>query len=489
MQLKLRLTKRIQSLSRFAGGAAPLSNGATFGVLMGQQIEKESSGAGTEASANSALLAEVNALSMEIIDLYHDQIFSENGITTPTAVCRAFSDILARHWQLCCMAIYLSDEQDHLKEIAVCGDHYLDEAGVSRVGAAFAAALESNGGELQVWLDEEQGEQSQQTECHRVLAEVGVRACVAVPIYAHGALAGAVIVMTSFPERLRGALTGLRYIAAPIMVAVGNARRTAAMGEQHERIAHLIAESEARRRELEEANRELRRVAQYRSLFLARMSHELRTPLTSILGFSEILIDHESLTSSQRRFCEKIQSSGLQLQASLNQLVDLSRLEAGQTELFLHEFSLREALKDSGHAVARLAQKRGVNIVCESEADIQTIVSDEGKLRQVFYNFMAHAISRTPEQGSVRIGVERDSPTHFCVRIEDEGETVEDLQRIFEPINIEAPTETATSMNELGLAIARRLIDVLGGRVELESRPPRGLRVLIELPIRPTNED
>jgi signal transduction histidine kinase len=269
------------------------------------------------------------------------------------------------------------------------------------------------------------------------------------------------------------------------MIAVGNARRATALREQHERIAHLIAESEARRQELEEANRELRRVAQYRSLFLARMSHELRTPLTSILGFSEILIDHESLTSSQRRFCEKIQSSGQQLQASLNQLVDLSRLESGQTELFLHEFSLREALRDSGQAVARLAKKREVKIVCDAEADIQTIVSDEGKLRQVFYNFLAHAISRTPEHGAVHVSLEKISPTHFCVRIEDEGETVEDLTRIFEPINIEAPTETASNMNELGLAIARRLIDVLGGHVELDSRPPRGLRVLIQLPIRP----
>src|SRR3982750_4919088 len=112
-----------------------------------------------------------------------------------------------------------------------------------------------------------------------------------------------------------------------------NERVTAATEESsHQRVELLIDELRKRTAELEEANRELRRVAQYRSLFLARMSHELRTPLTSILGFSEILLDHEKLTGSQRRFCEKIQSSGQQLQSSLNQLVDLSRLEAGQTE-------------------------------------------------------------------------------------------------------------------------------------------------------------
>ena len=103
----------------------------------------------------------------------------------------------------------------------------------------------------------------------------------------------------------------------------------------HERVEQLIDELRKRTSELEQANRELRRVSHYRSLFLARMSHELRTPLTSILGFSEILLDHEQLTETQRRFCQKVQDSGFQLQASLNQLVALSRIEAGETEVFL----------------------------------------------------------------------------------------------------------------------------------------------------------
>lgn len=454
--------------------------GCKSGVLMMQQTKDN---LGT-LEAQAALLAQVNALAVEIVDLYYDQIFAENGISTPSDVCKAFSDILSHHWNLCCMVIYMRDLQaGSLKEIAVCADENLSEEEAGRVGAVLVSALEHEDRELQVWPDDEEGRESLY---QRALRDANLRAGVALPVHAHARLIGAVVVVTSFPERLKAALDGLRFIASPIMIAVGNARRTAAMREQHEHIENLKRDAEARQRELEEANRELRRVSLYRSLFLARMSHELRTPLTSILGFSEILLDHEHLTDSQRRFCEKIQSSGQQLQSSLNQLVDLSRLEAGQTELFLHEFSLREALRDSGQAVARLAKKRDVQVVCEGEADIQTIVSDEGKLRQVFYNFMAHAISRTPEQGSVRVHVERESPTHFCVRIEDEGQVVEDLSRIFEPINIEAPTEAASNMNELGLAIARRLIDVLGGSVHLESRPPRGLRVLIELPIRPT---
>jgi signal transduction histidine kinase len=106
-------------------------------------------------------------------------------------------------------------------------------------------------------------------------------------------------------------------------------------GDANKRVEHLIEQLKLRTSELEEANRELRRISHYRSLFLARMSHELRTPLTSILGFSEILLDHEQLSATQRRFCQKIQASAFQLQTSLNQLVDLSRLEGGPTELFL----------------------------------------------------------------------------------------------------------------------------------------------------------
>ena len=186
-------------------------------------------------------------------------------------------------------------------------------------------------------------------------------------------------------------------------------------GELESVIERLVEELRERTAELEDANRELHRIGRYRSLFLARMSHELRTPLTSILGFAEILIDHEDLSETQRRFCGKIQSSGFQLQASLNQLVDLSRLEAGQTELFLHEFSLREMLRESCATVGRLAQKQGVKIECSAAPELASIVSDEGKLRQVVYNFLAHAIGRSPAGSRVSICAAPSSPGRYSM--------------------------------------------------------------------------
>src|SRR5262245_35665832 len=98
---------------------------------------------------------------------------------------------------------------------------------------------------------------------------------------------------------------------------------------------------------------ELRRTSQYRSVFLSRLAHELRTPLTSILGFSEIMLSQEKLTGAQRGFCERIQSSAHQLQASLNQLSDLARLESGQTQLALQELSISEAILEVLPALTR----------------------------------------------------------------------------------------------------------------------------------------
>ncbi len=259
----------------------------------------------------------------------------------------------------------------------------------------------------------------------------------------------------------------------------------AAVDEQRQHIEHLVEELQQRSAALEEANRELQGIGRYRSLFLARMSHELRTPLTAILGFAEILLDQEDLTTAQHRFCEKIQSSGLQLQTSLNQLVDLSRLEAGQTELFLHEFSLREMLRESCAAVNRLAQKQSVKIECHNSSHIGAIVSDEGKLRQVLYNFLAHAISRSPVEGRIHVRTEPEPAARFSIYITDDGEPLRDPAHIFDPVDLDA-NERGTSMNELGLFIAHRLVGVLRGKVTLDTGAPRGLMVKLEFPARPT---
>ena len=210
------------------------------------------------------------------------------------------------------------------------------------------------------------------------------------------------------------------------------------------------------------------------------MSHELRTPLTAILGFSEILLDQEKLTETQQRFCQKIQNSGMQLLTSLNQLVDLSRLEVGPAEIFLQEFSLLDTLRESCAAVSRQAQKQEVTLEYDVAPGISTIVSDQGRLRQILYTFLAWAVSRSREGQVVRTYAELlDGPT-LSVQIDDEGEPVADLLTVFDPG--ETPRAGKTDLNELGLIIGRRLLEVMKGSVTLQNHES-GLQASILIPI------
>lgn len=261
------------------------------------------------------------------------------------------------------------------------------------------------------------------------------------------------------------------------------ASESALKSDANQRVEHLIEQLKLRSAELEDANRELRRISHYRSLFLARMSHELRTPLTSILGFSEILLEQEELTATQSRFCKKIQDSGFQLQTSLNHLVDLSRLEGEQPELFLQEFSLREVLRESCAAVARPAQMNQVRLEYDLAPEVTSVVSDQGKLRQILYNFLGWAVSRSSSGQQVSVYADLIDATLIRIRIDDSGEHVADLSRVFDPEGPSGGREA--TVNELGIIISHRLIDLISGNVTLQNRDAGGLRVLIQLPARP----
>jgi signal transduction histidine kinase len=453
-----------------------------------EQLPSSHDGGATAAPGVVASGSRLQTLSAEVVNLLHEQAFAPGEGRSESDICESFSDILLRHWDLCCIITFLRGEGGRLRQSASYMHPHLDTEKARRVGELLVEEVERTRAECYVWADESREEEADGSTRGQIdaLRQANLRAGVASPIFAHGTLAGVLVVVSSHPDRLRSALKGIRFIGPAIIIAIGNARRGAAMSGQHRQIESLVEELRQRSAALEEANRELQRVGRYRSLFLARMSHELRTPLTSILGFTEILIDQERLTERQRRFCEKIQSSGFQLQASLNQLVDLSRLEAGQTELFLHEFSLREMLRESCSAVSRLAQKQEVKLECSTAQEVGSIVSDEGKLRQVLYNFLAHAIGRSPEGGRVNVYAAPEESNRVRIEIGDEGEPLHDPAHLFDPADIDAPNERGTNMNELGLVIAYRLLNVLGGSVTLRDLEPAGLAVHLNLPARPT---
>src|SRR6266480_3620113 len=198
----------------------------------------------------------------------------------------------------------------------------------------------------------------------------------------------------------------------------------------NERVGVLIDELKERTHELEEVNRELRRVSHYRSLFLAR-------------------------------------------------------IEAGQTELFLQEFSMRETLRESCAAVARLAQKQQVKLEYDLAPEITTVVSDQGKLRQILFNFISWAVSRSPADQLVRVFVGLEEPQLY-IQISDNGESLKDIAKVFDPEDTSSSPEA--NVNELGIIIGRRLIELLTGSVELRNLDSSGLEVTIKVPARPPKE-
>ena len=227
---------------------------------------------------------------------------------------------------------------------------------------------------------------------------------------------------------------------------------------------------------LEEEKQKLQQLVEYRSRFLSRLAHELRTPLTSILGFSEILISQERLTETQRGFCERIQNSAQQLQLTLNQLSDLARLESGRSELRREEFSLDDLLRESCAALARQAKKQDVRLSYEAPSDLPPILSDRIKLGQVVYNFLAYAIARSPEAAQVTI-TGNEEARGFRIRIEDEGDEVADPARF----EVEL-ARGRVGCSELGLAIAKQNVDLLGAVLKIQNQPSRGLQISILLP-------
>lgn len=456
---------------------------------------------------------ELLSLNADVFELFYNLTAAPQQFPTESEICHAISLVLLRYWHLCAITTFLIDDAGRLQESAIHIDEHTAQSHTRLASAELAAHVRTQNRECEIWLDATDERAALEDSCssHVCDVPVEVRERVAatklngafgVPIHRRGNLVGVLVALSNAPADLREARRGMRFIALPIVIALAEARRAAAVREGREHIAELNRELQKNNHALEEANRELQRVARYRSLFLSRMSHELRTPLTSMLGFTEILLDHEALTEPQRRFCQKIQASGLQQQESLNSLVDLSRLEAGQSELFLHEFSLREMLRESCAAVNRLARKGDVTLERTVDENLCTIVSDEGKLRQVLYNFLAFAIHRTPSGGRVRIEARaaangdakvESCAQHFHIEIIDEGETLADPAHIFEPTDTghapgAMPNDRGTNMDELGLAISHRLIGVLNGTVELYSEGEKGLRVLLTFPQLPPAE-
>jgi len=237
--------------------------------------------------------------------------------------------------------------------------------------------------------------------------------------------------------------------------------------------------------ELRRLYSELEAASRHKSEFLANMSHELRTPLNAIIGFSQVLQQQlfGEVNAKQEEYLEDILSSGNHLLALINDVLDLSKVEAGQVALEVTDLSLRETLERGVVMVREKAATGGVRLSLDVADDIDVVRGDERRLRQVVFNLLSNAVKFTPPGGSVVVAAERVD-SDVCVSVSDTGAGIapEDRERIFEEFQ---QTDAGAAQREgtgLGLALSKRLIELHGGRIWVESTLGRGSRFMFTLP-------
>ena len=249
------------------------------------------------------------------------------------------------------------------------------------------------------------------------------------------------------------------------------------------------------RRQAEQDLREAKAAADSANLaksqFLASMSHELRTPLNAVIGYSEML-QEEAEESGFPNFIpdlQKIHRAGGYLLTLINNVLDLSKIEAGKMELFLEEFDIGDVVRAATDTVQPLLQRNGNTLEISCAPDIGRIHSDQTKVRQCLLNLLSNAAKFT-DHGTVRLDVER-SRGHILFRVADTGIGLshEQIAKLFEPFSqIHTGRENAQQGTGLGLTITRRLAQMLGGDVSLESELGKGSVFTISLPARRTVE-
>ena len=240
--------------------------------------------------------------------------------------------------------------------------------------------------------------------------------------------------------------------------------------------------------ELRRLYRELETTSQHKSDFLANMSHELRTPMNAIIGFSQVLREGlvGDVNAKQAEYLDDILSSGNHLLSLINDVLDLSKVEAGQVELQVAPFSLQDALERGVSMVREQATADGVQVTLHRNGALDVVSGDERRIRQVIFNLLSNAVKFTPEGGEVDVRA-RQIDGEMRVSVADSGPGIgaEDLERIFEEFQ---QTEAGARQREgtgLGLALSKRFVEMHGGRIWCESEVGKGSTFEFTLPLGP----
>ncbi len=240
---------------------------------------------------------------------------------------------------------------------------------------------------------------------------------------------------------------------------------------------------------LHKANDELSKANKYKSQFFANMSHELRTPLTAILAFAELLLNQVpgKLNHEQREYLTDIYESGHQLMAQINDILDFAKVEAGRMSLRLHWFRMEEVVESIHRMFKPITARRKLDFIIEVACDLPAIRGDQDRIRQVLINLVGNAVKFTPEGGmiAVRVGF-ASNRQEVLIEVADTGIGIrpEDQEIIFEEF-IQADGSSAREYpgTGLGLALAKHLVEMHGGRIWVESTIGNGSTFFVALPL------
>jgi signal transduction histidine kinase/CheY-like chemotaxis protein len=298
-----------------------------------------------------------------------------------------------------------------------------------------------------------------------VLAEGGWRSLVAVPMLREGRIIGAMVVRRRVPGYVPQEICDLlETFASQSALALVNAKLY---------------------RQLEQQSAALEVASQHKSEFLASMSHELRTPLNAIIGFSEVLLERMfgELNERQDDYLRDIWSSGKHLLELLNDILDLSKIEAGQMVLSRSEFAVRESLEYCLSMVRERALRQRILLSLDVDPQVGLLDADRLRFRQVLLNLLSNAVKFTPEGGRVDVRASiRDQD--LVVEVADTGPGVpaEDRQRIFDAFQQGARHPEQTEGTGLGLTLSKRILELHGGRIWVESEAGQGSTFGFALP-------
>jgi signal transduction histidine kinase len=241
-------------------------------------------------------------------------------------------------------------------------------------------------------------------------------------------------------------------------------------------------------REIQEKSAQLEVANKHKSDFLANMSHELRTPLNAIIGFSEVLMDKMfgELNAKQADYLKDIHESGKHLLSLINDILDLSKIEAGRMDLEISSFDLPTALANAMTLVRERAQRHGIELSLKVDKRLGAFNADERKFKQIVLNLLSNAVKFTPDGGKVDVSAQLDTQ-YVAIAVKDTGIGIapEDHAAVFEEFKQVGRDYTKKAEGTgLGLALTRRFVELHGGEVRLESAPGKGSTFTVLLPVR-----